>query len=179
GSSNRNPSERCPRPLYSRDSTQEDQKIPQEDQNEVLRDKVEVKDEMYTMGDDPCKKEEIPPEISTDPGDTRNTQRDIKAKEEEEGGHVRIKEEEIPTVFSTNGQNRNYNIVVISTFGKTEDEDIKINSSEENPITQHLHPIPHGADLSSSESGKCFNQKAHLPSNEGSDTVKEPYSCSA
>ncbi|KAM5138925.1 uncharacterized protein ACMZJ9_016385 isoform 3-T3 [Mantella aurantiaca] len=32
GSSNRNPPERCPRPLYSRDSTQEHQEIPQEDQ---------------------------------------------------------------------------------------------------------------------------------------------------
>ncbi|KAM5140543.1 uncharacterized protein ACMZJ9_014413 [Mantella aurantiaca] len=32
GSSNRNPPERCPRPLYSRDSTQEHQAIPQEDQ---------------------------------------------------------------------------------------------------------------------------------------------------
>ncbi|CAI9557962.1 unnamed protein product, partial [Staurois parvus] len=32
GSSNGNPPERCPRPLYSRDSTQEHQEIPQEDQ---------------------------------------------------------------------------------------------------------------------------------------------------
>ncbi|KAM5140518.1 uncharacterized protein ACMZJ9_014387 [Mantella aurantiaca] len=32
GSSNRNPPERCPRPMYSRDSTQEHQKILQEDQ---------------------------------------------------------------------------------------------------------------------------------------------------
>ncbi|KAM5141328.1 uncharacterized protein ACMZJ9_015069 [Mantella aurantiaca] len=32
GSSNRNPPERCSRPLYSRDSTQEHQDIPQEDQ---------------------------------------------------------------------------------------------------------------------------------------------------
>ncbi|KAM5140521.1 uncharacterized protein ACMZJ9_014390 [Mantella aurantiaca] len=32
GSSNRNPPERCPRPLYSRNSTQEHQEIPQEDQ---------------------------------------------------------------------------------------------------------------------------------------------------
>ncbi|KAM5141778.1 uncharacterized protein ACMZJ9_015474 [Mantella aurantiaca] len=32
GSSNRNPPERCPCPLYSRDSTQEHQEIPQEDQ---------------------------------------------------------------------------------------------------------------------------------------------------
>ncbi|CAI9557966.1 unnamed protein product, partial [Staurois parvus] len=32
GSSNGNPPERCPCPLYSRDSTQEHQEIPQEDQ---------------------------------------------------------------------------------------------------------------------------------------------------
>ncbi|CAI9550740.1 unnamed protein product, partial [Staurois parvus] len=32
GSSNGNPPERCPHPLYSRDSTQEHQEIPQEDQ---------------------------------------------------------------------------------------------------------------------------------------------------
>ncbi|CAI9532318.1 unnamed protein product [Staurois parvus] len=32
GSSNGNPPERCPRPLYSRDSTQDHQEIPQEHQ---------------------------------------------------------------------------------------------------------------------------------------------------
>ncbi|CAI9573557.1 unnamed protein product, partial [Staurois parvus] len=32
GSSNGNPPERCPHPLYSQDSTQEHQEIPQEDQ---------------------------------------------------------------------------------------------------------------------------------------------------
>ncbi|PIO23394.1 hypothetical protein AB205_0202190, partial [Aquarana catesbeiana] len=37
GSSNGNPPERCPRPLYSRDSTQEDQEIPQVD-HQVLQD---------------------------------------------------------------------------------------------------------------------------------------------
>ncbi|CAI9568479.1 unnamed protein product, partial [Staurois parvus] len=31
GSSNGNPPERCPRPLYSRDSTQEHQEVPQDD----------------------------------------------------------------------------------------------------------------------------------------------------
>ncbi|XP_040177703.1 uncharacterized protein LOC120909947 [Rana temporaria] len=67
GSSNRNSPERCPRPLYSRDSTQEDQEILQEDQYEgVIVVKVEDEEEAYEMGDDPCKEEEIPPEISTD-----------------------------------------------------------------------------------------------------------------
>ncbi|KAM5141332.1 gastrula zinc finger protein XlCGF66.1-like [Mantella aurantiaca] len=38
GSSNGNPPERCPRPLYSRDSTQQHQEIPQEDQVEGTED---------------------------------------------------------------------------------------------------------------------------------------------
>ncbi|CAI9573554.1 unnamed protein product, partial [Staurois parvus] len=69
GSSNGNPPERCPCPLYSRDSTQEHQEIPQEDQNEnLVTIKVEVKDEaedIYVMDDDRCKEEEILAEIST------------------------------------------------------------------------------------------------------------------
>ncbi|CAI9584390.1 unnamed protein product [Staurois parvus] len=72
------------------------------------------------MDDDPCKEEESPPEISTDPGDTRDTRRDVKA-EEEEDGHVRIgadaedpdamgeqfREEEIPPKISTGKTQRN------------------------------------------------------------------------
>ncbi|PIO13359.1 hypothetical protein AB205_0211770 [Aquarana catesbeiana] len=43
----RNPPERCPRPLYSRDSTQEDHTIPHHHQSGNLRDpKVEVKEEI-------------------------------------------------------------------------------------------------------------------------------------
>ncbi|XP_077323429.1 oocyte zinc finger protein XlCOF29-like [Lithobates pipiens] len=68
GSSNRNPPERCPRPLYSRDPTQEHQEIPQEDQAENhLNIKVEIKEEaeeLYVRDDEQCKEEEVPPEIS-------------------------------------------------------------------------------------------------------------------
>ncbi|XP_077322500.1 uncharacterized protein LOC143956208 isoform X2 [Lithobates pipiens] len=85
GSSNGNPPERCPRPLYSRDSTQEDQEIPQED-HQVLEDytadgliavKVEVKEEeeeeLYMTGDELHMEEEIPPEISPDGLDSGTT----------------------------------------------------------------------------------------------------------
>ncbi|XP_077321587.1 uncharacterized protein LOC143955409 [Lithobates pipiens] len=55
GSSNGNPPERCPRPLYSRDSTQEGHTIPHHHQGEELKDtKVEVKveeDETLISGD--------------------------------------------------------------------------------------------------------------------------------
>ncbi|CAI9602083.1 unnamed protein product [Staurois parvus] len=67
GSINGNPPERCPGPLYSRDSTQEHQEIPQKDQGENLI-KVEVKEDLegsYVTDDGPCKEEEIPPEVST------------------------------------------------------------------------------------------------------------------
>ncbi|PIO09553.1 hypothetical protein AB205_0143250, partial [Aquarana catesbeiana] len=46
GSSNGNPPERCPRPLYSRDSTQEDHTIPHHHQSGKLRDgNIDVKEE--------------------------------------------------------------------------------------------------------------------------------------
>ncbi|PIO13137.1 hypothetical protein AB205_0062420, partial [Aquarana catesbeiana] len=53
GSSNGNPPERFPRPLYSRDSTQEGHTIPHPHQSENLRDsKVEVKEEIKEEDDE-------------------------------------------------------------------------------------------------------------------------------
>ncbi|CAI9584225.1 unnamed protein product [Staurois parvus] len=50
GSSHGNPPERCPRPLYSRDSTQEGYTIPHHHQDTELKDiKVEVKVEEQTL----------------------------------------------------------------------------------------------------------------------------------
>ncbi|XP_077322495.1 uncharacterized protein LOC143956205 isoform X2 [Lithobates pipiens] len=54
GSSNGNPPERCPRPLYTHDSTQEDHTIPHHHQREEVIDmKIEVKEEeeMYVIDD--------------------------------------------------------------------------------------------------------------------------------
>ncbi|PIO14289.1 hypothetical protein AB205_0032540, partial [Aquarana catesbeiana] len=52
GSSNGNPPERCPRPLYSRDSTQEDHTIPHHHQSGNLRDCNNVVKEEFTERDD-------------------------------------------------------------------------------------------------------------------------------
>ncbi|CAI9538633.1 unnamed protein product [Staurois parvus] len=53
GSSHGNPPERCPRPLYSRDSTQEGHTIPHHHQSGNLRDpKVEVKEEIKEEDDE-------------------------------------------------------------------------------------------------------------------------------
>ncbi|CAI9622962.1 unnamed protein product, partial [Staurois parvus] len=61
----RNPPERCPRPLYSRDSTQEGHTIPHHHQSGNLRDpKAEVKEEIKRGGDEDggMEKSELPEE---------------------------------------------------------------------------------------------------------------------
>ncbi|XP_063813711.1 oocyte zinc finger protein XlCOF29-like isoform X2 [Pseudophryne corroboree] len=67
GPSNRDTTERCPRPLYSQDCTEENHRIPQEDQGADLTD-IKVEDtgeeETYVRGDQQCKEEEIPTDIS-------------------------------------------------------------------------------------------------------------------
>ncbi|CAI9622958.1 unnamed protein product, partial [Staurois parvus] len=65
GSSHGNPPERCPRPLYSRDSTQEGHTIPHHHQSGNLRDpKAEVKEEIKRGGDEDggMEKSELPEE---------------------------------------------------------------------------------------------------------------------
>ncbi|PIO40522.1 hypothetical protein AB205_0118430, partial [Aquarana catesbeiana] len=60
---NINPPERCPRPLYSRDSTQEGHTIPHHHQSGNLRDsKVEVKEEIKEEDDEDGVMEEFPKE---------------------------------------------------------------------------------------------------------------------
>ncbi|PIO09959.1 hypothetical protein AB205_0146040, partial [Aquarana catesbeiana] len=61
GSSNGNPPERCPRPLYSQDSTQEDHTIPHHHQSGNLRDsKVEVTKEIKEEDDEDGMMEKTP-----------------------------------------------------------------------------------------------------------------------
>ncbi|XP_077341175.1 uncharacterized protein LOC143986639 [Lithobates pipiens] len=118
GSSNGKPPERCPRPLYSRHSTQEDQEIPQEDQEiskddqldqteseELIVIKVEDGDEMFVSGDELCEEDEIPPEINTEPENCTSPQRTVKP-EEQEIKRVKVKEEEIPVEISTGGSSK-------------------------------------------------------------------------
>ncbi|CAI9576232.1 unnamed protein product, partial [Staurois parvus] len=74
GSSNGNPPERCPRPLYSWDSTQDRQEIIRSYQSEGLIVKAEVKEEETDLRrNDQCKKKKIPPEISPAGSNSRNT----------------------------------------------------------------------------------------------------------
>ncbi|XP_063819039.1 zinc finger protein 34-like isoform X2 [Pseudophryne corroboree] len=77
GTSNRDSPERCPRPLYSQDCTEENHRIPQEDQCDGLADNniedMEGKEEVYVRRDQQCKEEEIPTDIGTDGPSNRDT----------------------------------------------------------------------------------------------------------
>ncbi|XP_075698316.1 uncharacterized protein LOC142663497 isoform X3 [Rhinoderma darwinii] len=70
GSNKRKPPDRCPSPLYPEVCPEENHNVLQDQQGEDLIDfKVEViagDEETYVMGDQPCKEEEIPKEISPD-----------------------------------------------------------------------------------------------------------------
>ncbi|XP_073450195.1 uncharacterized protein [Aquarana catesbeiana] len=207
GSSNGNRPERCPRSLYSRDSTQEDQG------ENLMQIKVEVKEEaeeMVMMGHDLCKEEEIPPEISTDGSYNRNPperchgplysrdstqehqeipQEDqnenliyIKVKEEAEdmyGMGDECKEEEIPPEIGTDGQHTE-KPPVISPAGKIEDRDITSNSEEEeNPITPNLYRTSHSAELSSGPiSWRSFSDYSPLFTHHQDRRGSETFSCS-
>ncbi|CAI9584379.1 unnamed protein product [Staurois parvus] len=126
GSSNRNSPKRCPRPLYSWDSTKEHQEFPQEDQFKNLKNfKVEVKEETeepYMKSDKLCK------EVIRDPGDTRDTHKNVK---EEEKAHVKIKEEEIPIEISTDPGDTQGNI-------KTEEKEKRSVDIKEEDISEEV-----------------------------------------
>ncbi|XP_063818981.1 oocyte zinc finger protein XlCOF7.1-like isoform X7 [Pseudophryne corroboree] len=74
GSSYRDSPERCFGPPYSQDGTEENHRTPQENQGKGLTDNkvedIEGEEEMYVRGDQQCKEEEIPTDISTVDGHT-------------------------------------------------------------------------------------------------------------
>ncbi|CAI9619595.1 unnamed protein product, partial [Staurois parvus] len=118
----RNPPERCPRPLYSRDSTQEGHTIPHHHQGEDLIDiKVEVKAE-----------EEEEAYV-----------RDDQQSMEEDGITGTFIEEDTPTEISTvhgrEMRKTSEDCLTLSPDWKVEDEDITQYSPGENPAPSNAH----------------------------------------
>ncbi|PIO40659.1 hypothetical protein AB205_0027600, partial [Aquarana catesbeiana] len=122
-SSYRNPPERCPRPLYSRDSTQEDHTIPHHHQGEDLIDiKVEVKSE-----------------------EEETYVRDDQQSMEEDEIMRTIKEEDTPTEISTvHGQH--IKKTGLSPDCKVEDEDITQYNPGEDFFSRNTQLVPKSVD---------------------------------
>ncbi|XP_073467806.1 uncharacterized protein [Aquarana catesbeiana] len=180
----RNPPERCPRPLYSRDSTQEDHTIPH----------------CYKSGDPIDIKFEVKAE------EEERYVRDDQQSMEEDGITGTFIEEDTPTEISTvdgrEMRKTSEDCLTLSPDCKVEDEDITQYSPGENPTTSNVHPAPHSVDgpsyssypeepqtvrdgavlptdkkFSCTECGKCFHSKSKLNRHKGSHTRQKPYSC--
>ncbi|PIO11015.1 hypothetical protein AB205_0173210, partial [Aquarana catesbeiana] len=125
---NRNPPERCPRTLYSRDSTQEGHTIPH----------------CYKSGD-PI---DIEFEVKADEEETYV--RDDQQSMEEDGITGTFIEEDTPTEISTVHERKkrksSEDCLTLSPDCKVEDEDITQDSPGENPTTSIVHPAPHSVD---------------------------------
>ncbi|XP_077345920.1 uncharacterized protein LOC143989591 isoform X1 [Lithobates pipiens] len=181
----RNPPERCPRPLYSRDSTQEDHTIPH----------------CYLKSGDPM---DIEFEVKSE--EEERYVRDDQQSMEEDGITGTFIEEDTPTEISTvdgrEMRKTSEDCLTLSPDCKVEDEDITQYSPGENPTTSNVHPAPHSADgpsyssypeepqtvrdgavlptekrLSCTECGKCFPCKSKLIVHIRSHTGEKPYSC--
>ncbi|XP_077346045.1 uncharacterized protein LOC143989659 isoform X2 [Lithobates pipiens] len=180
----RNPPERCPCPLYSRDSTQEDHAIPH----------------CYKSGD-PI---DIEFEVKAEKEETYV--RDDQQSMEEDGITGAFIEEDTPTEISTvdgrEMRKTSEDRLTLSPDCKVEDEDITQYSPGENPTTSNVYPAPHSVDgpsyssypeepqtasdgavlpidkrFSCPECRKCFSVKSGLYTHQRSHTGEKPYSC--
>ncbi|XP_077345938.1 uncharacterized protein LOC143989601 isoform X1 [Lithobates pipiens] len=180
----RNPPERCPRPLYSWDSTKEDHTIPHH----------------YKSGETTDIKFEVKAE------EEERYVRDDEQSMEEDGITGTFIEEDTPTEISTvdgrEMRKTSEDCLTLSPDCKVEDEDITQYSPGENPTTSNVHPAPHSVDgpsyssypeepqtvrdgavlptdkrFSCTECGKCFRFKSGFNRHKRIHTGEKPYSC--
>ncbi|XP_073450400.1 uncharacterized protein [Aquarana catesbeiana] len=178
GSGNGNPPERCPRPLYSRDSTQEHHKILRCYQYKRLKHiTTDVKNEAKETSPKSEKlynEEEVPIEISTDPGNTKATQRNVKADNEERRVKSKMKILEI----GMDGRYRWYNA---EKYPDSEivDEDITAYVAKEKAMTPTLQPVCYKEEkpYSCPECGKRFTHEKYLIIHYRSHSGEKPFFC--
>ncbi|XP_077322641.1 uncharacterized protein LOC143956300 [Lithobates pipiens] len=147
GSSNGNPPERCPRPLYSRDSTQEGQSIPHHHQGVKLGDlKVEDEEEKEeTLNEDLiCTKVEV-------------EEKDMNANQQStdmDGEILKSKQENFSPDLGTDGgclRSTSEEDLSLTSDGHSEDNGKLQYSPAVNPTAQNIHHSERSTDPSNPE----------------------------
>ncbi|XP_063819081.1 zinc finger protein 420-like [Pseudophryne corroboree] len=148
GPSNRETPERCPRPLYSQDFTEENPRIRKQGQDEDLSNIntrcIEGEEETYVRDDRQCKEEKIPTDISAADGGTsgKTSERD----------HI------------------------LSPDFKMQDNITQYYRGE-NPNTVDIHPVPDSAEISSDPSN-CEEYLSDIATHSAALTFDSVFICS-
>ncbi|XP_063804915.1 gastrula zinc finger protein XlCGF48.2-like isoform X2 [Pseudophryne corroboree] len=169
GPSNRDTPERCPHPLYSQDCTEENHRIPQEDQTEnltnVKAEDIEGEEETYVTdikAEDLEGEETYVTDIKAEhtEGEEETYVTYIKAEDIDKEGETYVrsdqqcKEEEIPTDISADGhksRNISEGHLMLSPDCEIKD-DSRQDSPGDNPITPIIHP---SRSADPPDSGEC------------------------
>ncbi|XP_075048468.1 uncharacterized protein LOC142108588 isoform X1 [Mixophyes fleayi] len=204
GSSNRNTPERDLCPHYSQGCTQENCIIKEQHQDDVLTDiKVEMIDgeeETYVRGDQQCKEEEIPTDISTDGCKHRNISdgkfilftdceiEDYKTIEDSPGRNPITLN--IHPILHRADKSSNHeecspdNIDIIThNKGHTDDRNILSSKGEKCLMVKsshHKHQRTHRSvkPFPCSECERGFTRKANLVAHRRTHTGEKPFTCS-
>ncbi|XP_077321660.1 uncharacterized protein LOC143955497 [Lithobates pipiens] len=193
GSSNGNPPERCPRPLYSRDSTQEGHTIPHHHQNGnfegfniIIKEEFKEEDDEYGVMEFSEGHTDLNKDVRKEP--TKRRLRSWYSRDSTQGGHtiphhhqgedlIKIKVEgEEEETYVRDDQQYTKEAGEISTSCKIEDEDISGGFGGHHSVARHWGPSA-SKQFRTARGGAEFREKTFSDPESVESVTFEPRVC--